>query len=568
MIRLDKHRASMQGEGASVAVGAAESKPKSSSAAAGRSVAIVGAGPGGLGTAMLLAAKNIDVTVYEAAPTVGGRTTRLSLASASGDQYHFDTGPTFFLMPYVLDEIFAATGRRLGDYVKLTQLDPMYRLVMGRAGQSPLTIDCTQNIPEMCRRIEQQIDPRDGKPFAKFISDNRQKLTAFEPVLRKPFRTVADLFDPKLIAALPYLGPTRSVYQDLSARFHSEYTKLITSFQSKYLGMSPMNCPSLFTILPFIEYEYGIWHPQGGCNRLMTAMADVCREMGVKIKLGQPVERITFSGRRATGVVVDSMVQPHEHVVLNADASWAIKNLIPADLRRGPMAWSDKKLDGMGYSCSTFMLYAGLSDKVDLPHHTIYISEKYKDNLADISSRGVLSHDPSMYFCNATVTDDSIAPAGHSAIYGLLPAPNVRDGKINWPAETAGLRKAMLGKLADLCGRDVEREITTERVFTPETWQGRNINFGATFNLAHNLTQMLMLRPQHELAGVENVWLAGGGTHPGSGLPVIFLSCQIAAGRIAARLGCASPSPAVQPRPAFSPTQAQNDARPRVAATA
>ena len=519
--------------------------------AASGNVAIVGAGPGGLGTAMLLAAKGIKVTIYEAASVVGGRTSRLSLpldgASAGAcENFHFDQGPTFFLMPYVLDEIFAAGGRRLCDYVKLTRLDPMYRLVMGRTGQTPITIDCTQNVEAMCRQISDRINPADGPAFAGFIAENRKKLSAFEPILRKPFASVLDLLDPKLMAALPRLGAGTSVYGDLSKRFTSEYTKLITSFQSKYLGMSPMKCPSLFTILPFIEYEYGVWHPEGGCNALMAAMAKACAEMGVDIRYNSPVERLTFAGKTANGVVVGGKRLAHNHVVINADASWAIKNLIPAELRTGipglPTAiggggWTDKRLDGMGYSCSTFMLYLGLEGQVSMPHHTIYISERYKDNLADISDRGVLSTDPSLYVCNSAATDSTMAPAGHTALYVLVPTPNMRDGKINWPAATAKLREQALDRVSTLADADVRSMIRSEKVFTPQTWQQQNINFGATFNLAHNLTQMLMLRPQHELAGMHNVWMAGGGTHPGSGLPVIFLSCQIAASKILQRMG-------------------------------
>jgi len=501
-------------------------------------VAIIGAGPGGLATAMLLAAKGIKVTVYEAAPAIGGRTTRLSLDDGD-DRYTFDTGPTFFLMPYVLDEIFAACGRRLMDYVNLTRLDPMYRLVMGRQGQSPITINCTQDVQAMSAQISREIDPHDGPAFAAFIADNRRKLTAFEPVLRKPFRSFLDLLDPKLLAALPHLGPTRSVYGDLTRRFKSEYTKLITSFQSKYLGMSPMKCPSLFTILPFIEYEYGVWHPQGGCNALMAGMARVCDELGVEIRCSEPVERIGFAGRRAESVTTSRGTFRHDHIVINADASYAIKNLIPASLRTGLFGWSDRKLDSMGYSCSTYMLYLGLNGKLNLPHHTIYISERYQQNLADISDNGVLSHDPSVYACNTAATDHTMAPDGKSALYVLVPTPNMRDGKIDWATQGPALRQQALARISTLAGRDIAPMIRAERIYTPETWRGMNINFGATFNLAHNLTQMLMLRPQHELAGVEHVWLAGGGTHPGSGLPVIFLSAQIAASKLAQRLGIA-----------------------------
>ncbi|MFO0081167.1 MAG: phytoene desaturase family protein [Phycisphaerales bacterium] len=504
------------------------------------SIGIVGAGPGGLAAAMILAASGLRVTVYEKEATVGGRTMRLSLtgrdatgrAATELAAYHFDRGPTFFLMPYVLQEIFSAAGRRLADEVEHTRLDPMYRLVMGRHNDRDLIVDCTQDLTLMAKRLA-AIDPADGEAFAGFIEANRAKLEVFTPVLRAGFKSFTDLFDPALLKAVPHLGPTRSVHADLGRHFKNPYVKLAMSFQSKYLGMSPFKCPSLFTILPFIEYEYGIWHPRGGCNALMDAMARITTELGGDVRCGSPVQSIVYSGTRATGVVVDNRTIAHDHVIINADASWAMKNLIPPALRR---KWTDRKLDGMKYSCSTYMLYLGLRDEVDLPHHTIRIARDYEQNIREIAETMKLSDDPSVYVCNPSRTDPTLAPPGRSALYVLVPTPNQKSG-IDWAREAPGMREKTLDRVSALIGRDVRPLIDAELQLTPADWQGSNINFGATFNLAHGLDQMLHLRPQHELPDVENTWLVGGGTHPGSGLPVIFLSSQITARRLCQRLG-------------------------------
>jgi phytoene desaturase len=517
-------------------------------------VAIVGAGPGGLAAAMLLAARGVRVTVYEAQPEIGGRTSRITLRDpADHTEFHFDRGPTFFLMPYVLEEIFAATGRRLTDHADLTRLDPMYRLLVGQpgaeSGATPITIDATQNVAEMARRLA-TLNPADGPAFERFIADNRAKLRLMEPILRSPIRGVGDLMSAGTMKFLPHLHPLSSVNDLLSRYFKHPATRLAVSFQSKYLGMSPYDCPSLFTILPFIEYEYGIWHPKGGCNALMHAMADVCRDMGVEIRTGSPVRKVLFSGRKARGVVVGGNSGGHEeiahdHVVINADAAWALKNLIPESLRTSTDN-TDSALDSKRYSCSTFMMYLGIDGTVDLPHHTIYISSKYKDNLDNISKHARLSEDPSVYLCNPSATDPTLAPRGASALYVLMPTPNTR-GDIDWSSALPRLESDTLSQLESRFGlKDIRRRIRVKQVCTPSDWAGMNINFGATFNLAHNLGQMLHKRPQHRLSYVEGVWLVGGGTHPGSGLPVIFLSSQITARLLADELGL--PKPSAQPR--------------------
>ena len=511
-----------------------------------RSIAVVGAGPGGLASAMLLAASGFKVTVYEAHDVVGGRTRRLEV----GD-YRFDCGPTFFMMPYVLEEIFAATGRKLSDYAQLKRLDPMYRLLIGQPEGDPLVIDTTQDIARMARQLS-AIEPNDGPAFERFIRDNRRKLEAMTPVLRNPIRGLGDLMNADGLRAGLSLRPWQSLYDHLKGYFRHEGVRLAMSFQSKYLGMSPFECPELFSILPFIEYEYGIWHPIGGCNALVRAMADAVGEMGGEVRCGAPVESIAFDGRRACGVMVGGQLHRHDHVVVNADAAWALKNLVPDSMR--PRALKDAALDAKRYSCSTFMMYLGLEGAVDLPHHTIYTSRSYVQNLKDIAERGTLSEDPSTYVCNPSRLDPTLAPAGHSALYVLVPTPNDKAGycKVDWHWAKGELRERTMRQLETVFGiTDVRRRIRAERLVTPADWKSERIAHGATFNMAHNIGQMLHKRPHHRLQGFDNLWTVGGGTHPGSGLPVIFLSSEITTRLLCAEEGVRDPMSAAPPAAAI-----------------
>lgn len=504
-------------------------------------VAVVGAGPGGLATAVLLAARGVRVTVYEAQPTIGGRTGRLTL----GD-YQFDRGPTFFLMPHVLDEIFRVAGRSLHDYVRLTRLDPMYRLVIGRPDGMDIVIDTTQDVAEMARRIG-RIHAPDGAAFERFIADNRRKLSLAEPILRRSIRSLWDLVRLDAARALTALKPHLSVHELTARYFEHAAVQLAVGFQCKYLGMSPHECPSLFTILPFIEYEYGVWHPQGGCHALMLALARVFEELGGRIEVDAPVERLEFRRGRVTHLVLGGRRggerTPCEHVVINADATWAVKKLIPQSMR-GRV--TDRSLDARRYSCSTFMLYLGVEGEVDLPHHTVRTAPRYRENLADIGRNGgrlgSLSDDPSFYVCNPSHTDPTLAPSDGSSLYVLLPTPNTF-APIDWEAERPRMRELLLDRVRDVLGVDLRGRIRVEQSFTPWEWRAMNINAGATFNLAHSMTQMLHRRMPHRLPYAHGAWLVGGGTHPGSGLPVIFLSAQITARMLLEELGV--------PRPVF-----------------
>ncbi len=494
-------------------------------------ISVIGAGPGGLATAVLLAGQGLDVTVYEAQPDIGGRTSRITL----GD-FAFDKGPTFFLMPYVLQEIFQAVGKDLNDYVDLRRLDPMYRLLIGQQGGPDITVDATQNLDLMSAQLG-ELHPDDGKAFQTFIAHNRRKLNAAEPILRRPIRSFVDLIRADAAKVLPVLKPTETVDSLSSKYFKHPASKVAVGFQSKYLGMSPYDCPSLFTILPFIEYEYGVWHPIGGCNALMKALAKVFIELGGKIRTGTEVRGVRTERGRVTGLELDSGFEPCNHAVINADATWAIKNLFSESVR-GKV--TDASLDKKKYSCSTFMMYLGVEGRVDLPHHTIRTAPDYRGNLEDIGRRegwgGSLTDDPSLYVCNPSVTDPTLAPEGCSSLYVLMPTPNTR-AAIDWKAQTPVCRQRLLDRMRKLLSVDLSGRIREEMILTPDDWEASNINFGATFNLSHSLDQMLHKRPQHKLPFVDGAWLVGGGTHPGSGLPVIFLSSQITAGLLLKELG-------------------------------
>lgn len=504
-------------------------------------VVIVGAGPGGLAASLLLAGAGLDVTVLERRHRVGGRTSALET-----DGFRFDTGPTFFLYPRVLEEIFSAVGMDLHDEVELVRLDPQYRLEFGAGGR----LDATPDLDRMEEQVA-SIAPADAGSVRRFLADNRVKLDEFRPILESPFESWRDLATPQMAKLLPLVRPWRSLDSELGRYFSDERIRMAFSFQSKYLGMSPFQCPSLFSILSFLEYEYGVFHPLGGCAAVSEAMARAAERLGVRIHLGEEVEEVLFDGRRVRGVRTGRHHHPADAVVVNADFARAMKRLVPESARRN---WSDRKIDTRKYSCSTFMLYLGVEGVYrDQPHHTIYITEDYRRNLDDIEKRHVLSEDPSFYVQNAGVTDPTLAPRGHSTLYVLVPVTH-QHPNVDWQREAPRYRDLALSRLEALGFRGLRERIRSETVLTPDDWAADyEIHRGATFNLAHNLRQMLHLRPGNRFRDAEGVYLVGGGTHPGSGLPVIFESARISSRLLLEDLGGAyrypSGVPARPPQP-------------------
>jgi phytoene desaturase len=178
------------------------------------------------------------------------------------------------------------------------------------------------------------------------------------------------------------------------------------------------------------------------------------------------------------------------------------------------------------------MLYLGVDKVYDLPHHTIFFSKDYRKNIEDVFQRKVLSDELSFYVRNASVTDPNLAPPGHSSLYVLVPVPN-KSAAIDWSKEKSGFRDRLLEEMETRGGmKDLRKHIREEIVFSPDSWESHNIHLGATFNLAHKLSQMLYFRPRNKFEELGNCYLVGGGTHPGSGLPTIYESGRIAANLI------------------------------------
>ena len=256
--------------------------------------------------------------------------------------------------------------------------------------------------------------------------------------------TIRQYLTRDLLKALPNLSLGRSLLGVLGDYFKEDKLKLSFTFQSKYLGMSAWDCPGAFAILPYVEHAFGVYHVMGGLSEISEAMAKVCRELGVNLRLGTPVKQLVLEGRNVRGVeLADGEKVFGDETVLNADFGYAMKHLVPPGVLK---KYSPENVDAREYSCSTFMLYLGLDKVYDLPHHTIFFAGDYQGNIRDIFQHKVLSEDLSFYVRNASVTDPALAPPGHSAVYVLVPVPN-RTAQIDWAKEKSAFRERVIAAM-------------------------------------------------------------------------------------------------------------------------
>lgn len=487
----------------------------------GKKVIIIGAGPGGLTSGMLLAHNGYDVEIYDKNSYIGGRNGSIKI-----EGFTFDIGPTFLMLPEVLEDIFRFTGRNMSDYLEMKEIEPLYRLRFnGKKDFYP-----SRDREFMHNQIK-KLFPGDETGYEQYMKKEEIKFDRVFNCLKIPYDRLIHFLRPTFLKALPKLDLGKTLHGKLSEYFKHEDMKIAMTFQSKYLGMSPWICPAAFTILSYIEHHGGIFHPIGGLNKISEAMAKIVREERGNIHLSTPVKEVIVENGTAKGVLLENGKKVYsDYVIINADFAHAMTNIVKKENRK---KYTDQDLKNRDYSCSTFMIYLGMNKKYDIPHHNIIFSDDYRQNVKEISENKVISSDPSFYIQNASLTDPTLAPQGKSALYVLVPVPNNSSG-IDWNKEKEKFRRLVLDKIKEKTElKDIEDHIEVEKVITPFDWEKNyGVYKGATFNLSHKILQMLYFRPHNRFQEFKNCYLTGGGTHPGSGLPTIYESGRISANMI------------------------------------
>ncbi len=503
-------------------------------------VVIVGGGPGGLCSAMLLQARGFDVTVVEKRDAVGGRSGGLKLGP-----YTFDVGSTMVMMPFVLDEMFALAGRELKNELTVVPVEPMYRLDF--AGDEPASLDVWRDHARMAAELE-RFSPGASAGLTRFFSREAARLEHLYPVLQKSWPNLASLFSPAVAAALPHVGLGQSLHQTAADYFSDERLQLAFSFQSAYLGMSPWTCPGGFGMVPYVEHAWGIAHVRGGVQGLCTALARVARELGAAVRTGAAARHLDVDpAGRCTGVLLESGERvPCDELVINADAAAALHQL----LDHGPsLRFNAHRLEHLKESCSTYMLYLGLDRPLPLAHHTFFFASDYRAEMKRLFETLELGDDLSLYVCNPSVSDPTLAPPGHSALYVLALVPNTR-APIDWRERAPRFREVVLDRLEQRTRLHLRPYLRAEAVITPHDWEHDfGVSHGAVFGPAHRIGQLLAFRLPNALPWPSNACLAGGATSPGSGLPTILESARIATRLICERHDVAFPASWPLPAP-------------------
>ncbi|MCH2076239.1 MAG: phytoene desaturase [Rhodobacteraceae bacterium] len=478
---------------------------------------VVGAGLGGLATAMRLGAKGYQVTVLDKLDRVGGRG-----SSITRDGHRFDLGPTIVTVPQVYEKLWAACGRNFHDDVKLTPLDPFYEIRWPDGSNFFATGDTKIMETEVAR-----LNPDDVKGYRRFLKDShRRYVVGFEGMVAEPMHRLWDTL--KVLPTFAILRADQSILGLARKRVSDERLRMALSFHPLFIGGDPMHVTSMYALVSHLEKEYGVHYAQGGVQAIADAMKRVIENQGGEVRLGVEVDEILCDDGRVSGVRAEGKTLRAPFVVSNADAGHTYSRLLRKQKLRG---WT-RASRSRRWSMSLFVWYFGTSGTremwPDVGHHTILSGPRYEGLLKDIFIKGKLADDMSLYLHRPALTDPTVAPDGGDTFYALSPVPHLGHESVDWAEEGAAYKRKVARVLNDTIP-GFQDHLSTEVVFTPETFRDRYLSpFGAGFSLEPRILQSAWFRP-HNVTAIPGLYLTGAGTHPGAGVPGVVSSAEVLA---------------------------------------
>lgn len=484
-----------------------------------QNVLIVGAGIGGLATALRLAKKNYNVEIVEKNSQAGGRVNRICK-----DGFTFDTGPSFFSMSYEFEKFARDCGIQLP--FRYHAVDPLYTV---NFRNHPQTYQLYRDITKLAAQFE-GIEPDFAAKMERYLDKSREIFdSTIDIVVRQNFDSLRDYFS-KLMKVNPALLPVlfTSFWNHISRYFSSEEARQIISLVSFFLGRTPFNTSAVYSLLSYTEFRHdGYFKVEGGMYKIVEGFVNELREAGVKITYNTEIIHATQKGNRLLTLTDQNGVSHSADLfVINADAA-AFRGKI---FKR--RAFNERHLDRMGWTMGVMTLYIGINCKLPQVHlHNYYLGNNFREYAGKVFRRPQTSETPYYYVNVISRHNPNCAPENAEALFFVVPVPDLRF-KPCWD-DRDRIADNILADFSTRIGQDIRPHIVSSTIYTPLDWESRfNLYRGSGLGLAHDMLQVGAFRPRNYDEVFPNVFYVGASTVPGTGLPMTIIGSKLTTERI------------------------------------
>ncbi|MBN1300703.1 MAG: phytoene desaturase [Melioribacteraceae bacterium] len=483
-----------------------------------KKVAVIGAGLGGLAAAIRLRVMGYKVSVYEKNQEPGGKASEIYDCG-----FRFDTGPSLVTMPFVLEELFKFAGEKIENFITLKKLDKLCRYFYPDGS----VIDAYSDVQKFASEIEKNTTDSAGSVVAYLDYCRTIYNLSGELFLFKSFTEFSSIFNAKAFYTLLNilkLDTHRTMHRANSSFFNDGKTIQLFDRYATYNGSNPFKAPATLNIIQHVEYNMGGYVSSGGIYSIPKALTAVAENKGVEFNFNSEVNGIIRNGNRVTGIRVDGSEKLYDIVVSNSDVKNTYNNLLKDNNSR-----ASKKYDDLEMSTSALVFYWGIKGNYPgLEIHNILFSEDYRKEFSDLFDAKIIPEDPTVYIYISSKFNGSDAPENCENWFVMINAP--RNINQNWNYETEKARKHILRKIKNLLSIDVEADIITENILTPEILEKKTSSTGGSiYGISSNTRLAAFLRQRNRSGKYKGLYFTGGSAHPGGGIPLVLLSGKITA---------------------------------------
>jgi len=484
---------------------------------------IVGAGVGGLAAAIELAARGLEVELCERAAAPGGKMRELAIGEA-----RLDAGPTVFTMRWVFEDLFAAAGARLGERIGLRPMEILAR----HAWQDGSRLDLYADRARAAEAISAFAGGGEGRRYLDFCDQARGIYRTLEAsFIRAPRPTPLGLVSrvgPGGMLDLWRIKPFGTLWSELGRCFRDARLRQLFGRYATYAGSSPFLAPGTLMLIAHVEQE-GVWMVEGGMHRLAEAMTALAQETGARIRYQSEVAEILVERGRARGVrLADGERIEAEAILFNGDVA-----ALPAGLLGQGPRHAVPRMDPATRSLSavTWNLVT-VTEGFPLLRHTVFFSRDYAAEFREIFAEGKPPFEPTVYCCAQDRDDRGDWPADTpERLLVLINAPPNGDSRPLSDAEVDRCAERTFSLLSR-CGLEIQRDPSRDLVTTPTRLAGIfPATGGALYGQASHGWRASFSRPGSR-STIPGLYLAGGSTHPGAGVPMAAISGRLAASSV------------------------------------
>jgi 1-hydroxy-2-isopentenylcarotenoid 3,4-desaturase len=494
-----------------------------------RTAIVIGGGIAGLSSAALLAKAGMQVKLYEARESLGGRAYLWER-----DGFRFDMGPSWYLMPDAFEQFFNLMGTTAKEQLDLVRLSPAYQTRNEGEGDR---LEMSEKLDEIKAMFE-SIEPGSGAALQRYLDSAEDAYNlSIKHFLYTNFQDARSFFHPEVLARMgEFIKLLVTPLWTFSGKFvKDERLKKMLNFPAVFLGASPYDTPSMYHLMTHVDMNQGVFYPQGGIYTVIEAIERLARAAGVEIHTSSPVKQILVRDGKAAGVVVGQSEVHADVVVASADLHHVETKLLATEHQTYPQRFWDKKVPGP----SALLLYLGVKGKIDqLDHHTLLYTKDWAKNFKDVfrkaDGKSKVPSPASLYICMPSKTDPSVAPEGHENIFVLVPVaadPAIGAGGIDRSGDEAFEKEAdkVIEQIAQWCEiPDLKDRIVVRRSMGPANFENElNAWSGTALGMAHTLTQSAFFRPSNKSKKVKNLLYTGHNTIPGIGLPMCLIGAEL-----------------------------------------